>query len=197
MKASRVLKRSIDISRADGTARAVSPILLVNYARALRDVARLQEAEDYSTRANARARDQGNQVITDQPLIVLADVDIDLGRIDQAARLVAELEPRLQGNLPAAHIAFASLASEKSLIEKARGRMDRRWIWPTKPCRSPKLPSRLEDRAPTASPRCSYGAPLVELDLKLPNDALGDANHAFGILQSGKTGTYSSSMGRA
>jgi hypothetical protein len=37
----------------------------------------------------------------------------------------------------------------------------------------------------------------VELDLQRAQEALSDANRAVGILEAGKRGTYSSSMGRA
>lgn len=197
LEAERVLKRSIDISRADYTERTVSPMLLVNYARVLRDLARLQEAEDYALRGNARARDQGNQVITDQSLIVLADVYRDLGRTGRAAELVAELEPRLRRNLPAGHIAFAALASQKSLLEQAGGRMDAALELANQAVSIAEASIKAGGQGADGITVLLLRRSLVELDLERAQEAVTDANRAVGILQAGKPGTYSSTMGRA
>ena len=197
LEAERVLKRSIDISRADNTEKVVSPMLLVNYARVLRDLARLAEAEDYALRGNTRARDEGNQVITDQSMIVLADIYRDLGRAGRAAEFVAELEPRLRRNLPAGHIAFAALASQKSLLEQARGRMDAALELANQAVSIAEASIKAGGQGADGITVLLLRRSLVELDLQRAQEALGDANRAVGILQAGKPGTYSSSMGRA
>ena len=56
LEAERVLRRSIDISMASGTEEAVQAMPLVNYARALFDLGKLDQAGDYAERGLAKAQ---------------------------------------------------------------------------------------------------------------------------------------------
>jgi serine/threonine-protein kinase len=117
----RVLRRAIEISRAGQTEDAVSPMLLVNYARALRELHQLNKAADYAERGYAKAQKSGAQVVIGQSLLLRAAIYSDLNDLPRATAMLDEVEPRLHQSLPAGHIAFASLASNRALIAQARG----------------------------------------------------------------------------
>ena len=121
LEAERVLARAIAIGRDDRGEITVSPILLTNYARVLRDLGRLDEAADYAERADVKARHAGIGFAVDQALLLRGTIYRDQGRFALAHQMFAEVEPRLRSNLPAGHIAFASLAAERALLAQAEG----------------------------------------------------------------------------
>ena len=63
LEAEKTYRRAIDISRANQTEDAVSPVLLYNYAGVLRELGRFSEAADYAERATAKARKAGEQIL--------------------------------------------------------------------------------------------------------------------------------------
>jgi tetratricopeptide (TPR) repeat protein len=119
--AERIYRRAIDISRTDETEAAVSPMLLINYARALLELGRANEAKDYAERGRAKALDVGDEVIINQSLLISIAIDVARGDAALGAAHLAEVEPRLRRDLPAGHIAFASLTFYKALVAQARG----------------------------------------------------------------------------
>jgi tetratricopeptide (TPR) repeat protein len=124
LDAERAFRRAIQISSTDGTDGAVSPMLLNNLARTLRSLNRLPEARRHAERAYARAQRMGQQVVMDQSLIQRSAIYREVGDLNGAARVLAELDTRITRNLPAGHIAFAALASEQALLAAGRGDMD-------------------------------------------------------------------------
>lgn len=118
-----VLRRAIDISRAGQTEDAVAPMLLVNYARSLRELHQLSRAADYAERGYAKALQSGAEVVVGQSLLLRALIYTDMGDTQRAAEMLNEVEPKLRRGLPAGHIAFASLASSQALLEQARGNL--------------------------------------------------------------------------
>jgi eukaryotic-like serine/threonine-protein kinase len=121
LESERMLRRAIAISsdhRGEGT---VSPMLLVNYARAMRHLGRHEEAADYASRGLAKGRQVGHQVVTNQAQLELGRAYLDLGDIDGARAMLDEVEPRLQNALPAGHVAFAVVLLERSRVAHARG----------------------------------------------------------------------------
>ena len=121
LEAERLYRQAIQISSADSRERNVSPMLLNNLARALKDLDRAREAANYADRACAEARRSNDEIVVNQSLIVSEGAYRGLGDLGRSARLLAELEPRLKRMLPAGHAAFASLASEQALLDQARG----------------------------------------------------------------------------
>ncbi len=113
--------RAIDISRADQSDRGVSPMLLINYARVLHSLNRLDEAADYAERGYATAQKSGAVAIVNQSLLERARIYDDQHNPDRAAAMLAEVEPRLRKDLPPGHYAFASLASEHARLQMERG----------------------------------------------------------------------------
>ena len=117
----RVLRRAIEISRAGQTEDAVSPMLLVNYARSLRELHQLSKAADYAERGYSKAQQSGAQVVIGQSLLLRAVIYTDMNDLPRATAMLDEVEPKLRQGLPAGHIAFASLASNRALIAQSRG----------------------------------------------------------------------------
>jgi tetratricopeptide (TPR) repeat protein len=122
-EAERVLRRALDISRDDRGEDVVSPMLLVNYARVLRDLHRLDEAADYAERAYEKARAAGDDVVINQSLLLRGATYRERGDLARARDMFDLVEPRLRAQLPAGHIAFASLASERGVLAQAQGHL--------------------------------------------------------------------------
>jgi serine/threonine-protein kinase len=118
-------RRAIRISSHDEGEQGVSAMLLNNLARALKDLDRFPEAGKYADGAYAEARTKHDEIVVNQSLIVRQGVCRELGDLDRSASLLAELEPRLRKMLPAGHVAFASMTSERALLEQARGDIER------------------------------------------------------------------------
>jgi len=121
LDAEKLFRRAIDISRADQSERGVSPMLMVNYARTLRELGRPGDAADYAERGYARAVEAGNEVVVNQALLVRARIYREQGNLNRAQAMLSEVEPRLRKALPPGHLAFARLAAEYSLLASARG----------------------------------------------------------------------------
>jgi len=116
-----IYRRAIDISRADATDEAVSPMLLINYARVLRDLGHPEQAAAYAASGYEKGLASGHEVVVNQALLLRASIYRDLGDLQRAAAMLAEVEPRLAAALPPGHVAFASLASERAQLVQAAG----------------------------------------------------------------------------
>ncbi len=121
LDAARAFERAIAISRQDQSDEGVSPMLLVNYARALQEVGRLDEAASYADRGYARAKRAGAEVLVSQASLLRSSIFRSQGDLERSAQLLSEMEPWLRKNLPAGHIAFGSFASQQSLLAQAQG----------------------------------------------------------------------------
>jgi tetratricopeptide (TPR) repeat protein len=122
LEAERLYLRAIDISRVDKTEETVSPMILNNYAKTLRQLARLNEAADYAERAYVKAKQADDQLVLYQALYVRALIHLDQGDVTRAAAVLAELEPILRRSLPPGHYWFGALASAQARV--ASGRRD-------------------------------------------------------------------------
>ena len=118
-----VLRRAIDISRAGQSEDAVAPMLLVNYARSLRELHQFNKAADYAERGYAKALQSGAEVVVGQSLLLRALIYTNMRDTQRATAMLDEVEPRLRRGLPAGHIAFASLASNRSLLDREGGNL--------------------------------------------------------------------------
>ena len=198
LEAEKLFRRAIDISRADQSEQGVSPMLLVNYARTLRELGRPDEAADYSERGYAKAVEAGNEVVTNQALLLRARIYREQGNLTGAETMLSEVAPRLRRALPPGHLAFARLATEYSLLTSARG----------------ELPAALQlaNQAlaiAEASIKAGQGGtdylssvlvPRSDIERQLgrANDAAMDAARALNLLQkSVEPGAFSSDLGHA
>ncbi len=120
-EAERLFRKAIHIASADRTGASVSPMLLNNLARTLRDLDRLPEAADHAERAYAEARRIGDEIIVNQALGMRSAIYRQQGELDRAGEMLRELEPRVERLFAPGHIFFAALASHKALLFQARG----------------------------------------------------------------------------
>jgi len=121
LEAERVLRRSIDISRASGTEEAVQAMPLVNYARVLFDLGKLDQAGDYAGRGLAKAQAAGDEVPIREGLLLLAAIYRGQGDRDRASGMVSEAAARIGRSLPPGHSAFAGLLRQRALNAQAAG----------------------------------------------------------------------------
>jgi eukaryotic-like serine/threonine-protein kinase len=120
-EAEKLFRRAIDISRAGQTEETVSPILLNNYAKTLYQLGRLDEAADYAGRAYAKAQQIGNPIVFYQSLYGRALICIEQHDFNRAARMLAEVGPRLQKSVLPGSFWFGLLASAQALLASGRG----------------------------------------------------------------------------
>ena len=116
LEAEKAYRHVLDISRDAGGVDSVSPLVLINYARILRELDRFDEAAATAERANARAVQLKNEVAIMQALMERSSVYLGMHRPEQAESVLAEVEPRLRKSLPPTHYAFASLAGRRALV---------------------------------------------------------------------------------
>jgi tetratricopeptide (TPR) repeat protein len=112
---------AIEISKDGSSDHAVSPMLLLNYARVVRDLGRLEEAAELAERAYDKAQASHLEVVVNQSLILRGSIYRERKQLQPAIEMLVELEPRLRKALPVGHMAFASLAIEKGLNAQASG----------------------------------------------------------------------------
>ncbi len=197
LEAEKTYRRAIDISRANQTEDAVSPVLLYNYAGVLRELGRFTEAADYAERASSKAQRAGDQILIGQADLQRARVYRDRHDFARANLLLASLEPRLRRLLPPKHYAFASLASDKALLAQAEGD-------PSTASRFANQAVEIDEASIRRGGPCAAYLPIllarrsaVELDLGERDKAAADAARAVGLLQSStQVGAHSSNMGR-
>jgi serine/threonine-protein kinase len=113
LDAERLYRRAIEISKTQDAEDTVSPVVLSNYARSLRELNRLDEAAVYADRALAVAQRSGseiNRVLLERAKIYMAQKDSV-----RAAATLSDVEARLRKVLPAGHFALGVLESEKAV----------------------------------------------------------------------------------
>jgi serine/threonine protein kinase len=198
LEAEKLFHRAIDISRADQAEQGVSPMLLINYARTVRELGRPGEAAEYAERGYAKAVKAGNRVVTNQALLVRARIYRDQGNLTRAEAMLSEVEPRLRRDLPPGHLAFASLAAEYSLLASARGDL------PTALQLANQAVAIAEASMKAGQGGDDYLSSVlvprsdIERQLGRPDDAVIDAARALNALQkSTEPGTFSGYLGHA
>ncbi|HLX28497.1 MAG TPA: serine/threonine-protein kinase [Casimicrobiaceae bacterium] len=120
LRAEPLLRHAIEISESDAARSGVSPMLLANYANVLNALARYEEARSYIENAASQARGAGDEVALNVALMMQFGIDLDRNDLARAQRALDEVEPRLRRMLAPGHYAFASLASDRSLLAQAR-----------------------------------------------------------------------------
>jgi eukaryotic-like serine/threonine-protein kinase len=194
LEAEKRFRKAIQLSSADGTDQNVSPMLLNNLARALRDLNRLSEAADYAERAYAKGRQTGEEIVVNQSLIMRGSIYRQMGDLDRAAAMFSELDPRIRRMFKPGHTFFATLASQRSLLYQARGDLQAAIaaadfsiaVAEASPTGSDYLPSFLLRRSG------------IELAMGRLEAAAADAERALRMEQkAAEPGTFSAAIGRA
>jgi serine/threonine protein kinase len=194
LEAERLFRQSIAISSTDKAEHRVSPMLLNNLARSLRELHRLPEAADYAERACAAARRAGEESVVNQSLMQRASIYRMMGDLPRATETFAELEPRLKRMLPDGHIFFASLASQRALLEQARGDLDAAIVQADRSLALAEASSQGLDYLPSFLLRRSD----IQLQAGRRDLAEADAGRALGLVrQAVEPGTRSFELGRA
>jgi serine/threonine-protein kinase len=193
-----IFRRAIEISRADNTDEAVSPMLLLNYGRTLRELGRLDQAADDAERAFAMAQDSGQQVVINQSLIEMARIYREKGDLDRALAMLAEVEPKLRRVLPGTHYAFAGIASERSLVSLSRGDVRGALTLANEAVAIDEEAIKTGKQGAGQLPVFLLRRSTVELQAKRSEDASVDADRAVKLLNAeAQLGTFSCNLGRA
>ena len=193
----RVLRRAVEISRAGKTDDAVSPMLLVNYARALREVHRTDEAADYAERGYAKAQQTGAGVVIGQSLLLRSMIYLDRGDLSRATAMLDEVEPRLRRGLPPGHIAFGSLASDRALIAQAQGDLPAALDFSNTAVAISEAAMKAGRLGGDYLPTFLARRAGVEVQLGRADQAEADASRGLSLSQaSAQVGTFSSTLGR-
>ena len=121
VEAERRLRRSLEISSADGGDANVSPVVLNNLARPLLDLGRVAEALDLSERALAKAERAGQEIAVYQSQMQVARAYRDRGDLHRAGQILEAVAPRLAKLFPAVHPAFGAFESDRALLALAQG----------------------------------------------------------------------------
>lgn len=125
LEGEKLLRRSIELHRADATDAAVSPMVLTNYAQELEDLDRFDEARDYALRAYQAALQAGDEIVVNTSLLRLARIYRAQRDYARASQMLDEVEPRMSKALPPGHYAFSAPLTERALIALGQGDPDR------------------------------------------------------------------------
>jgi eukaryotic-like serine/threonine-protein kinase len=198
LEAERLYRRAIEISAVDQTQDSVSPMLLNNYAKVLRELGRLDEAADYAERGFVNARRVGPQIAVTHLLLERAKIYTLQHKPDRSAAMLAEVEPMLRKALPPGHFAFATLASDEARNALESGDIPA----------AMKLANQavsIDEAAIKAGGEGNYSLPgvlicrsTVELAARHPDQSAAEAARAVALLQAGVSqGKVSSKLGDA
>lgn len=198
LEAERIYRRAIEISRTDQSEQGVSPMLLNNYASTLDDLARLDEASGYAERAYARARQAGDEVVTNQSLLTRARIYRNQHDFARGFAMLDEVEPRLRKDLPPGHHAFGSLLSERSLLELERGDLPAALRLANQAVNAVEAANKAGKAGRNFLPTLYQRRAKVELQAGRPDVAATDVALALNLLQKDlPPPTLSSKSGRA
>jgi len=198
LEAEKYYRRAIAISRVDNSFEGVSPMLMINYARTLRELGRHGEAASYADRAYAKAQHTGNQVVLNQTLFVGARIYREQGDLDRAEAMLAELEPRLEKSYPPGSLSFATFATERALVALARGDAPLALQQTNQATQITEAALAAGQGAEDALARVLVPRSDIERQVGHTDDAAKDASKAVAILQkAAEPGTFSSYLGHA
>jgi len=113
--AEEILRRAIAVNKAAGSDHAESPMLLTNYARTLRSLAKYDEAAATAEQAVQMAKRHGVDQAADQAVTLLADIYIDQHAYARSLAIQQEVEPRLRRHLPPDHYVFWVMLATRAL----------------------------------------------------------------------------------
>jgi tetratricopeptide (TPR) repeat protein len=193
----KILRRGVDISSADASEDGVSPMLLINYASALQDLRRMDEAANYAERGYAVAKKARHNVAVNQALLLRERIYLDLGQTDRALAMLDEVEPRLKHDLPAGHYAFASVTMERGAIADAKGDHETALRLATQAIAMNEAAIKAGGQGKPMMPMLFAKRSKFEVELGRPDEAVADARRALEMWQAiQKPGVASTILGR-
>jgi tetratricopeptide (TPR) repeat protein len=198
LQSANAYRRAIAINRTDQTESTVLPTLLHNYSIALRDLGRFAEAADYSDRARQRAHMTGNEILVTQASLQRSRIYRDQHQYAETQAILQELEPKLRSILPPGHYAFASFASEKSLLAEAQGNLPLAMQLANEALAIDEQAVKAGGQGAVYLPILLVRRSAVELKMGKQEQAAADAARAVDLLRTNmEPGALSSTMGRA
>jgi eukaryotic-like serine/threonine-protein kinase len=198
LDAEKVYRRVIDISRDGQTEEAVSPMVLNNYARILRQLDRLDQAADYAERAYTKAGKVGDQLVVNQSLLERSRIYLAQHNLSRAEAMVAEVEPRLRQSLPSGHYALAGLAGQKALFALEKRDIAGAERYAGEAIEMDEAAVRSGGAGAFYLPTLLVTRSTVDIAAGHPAQGEADANRALTELQAkAKPGTFSSRLGYA
>jgi serine/threonine protein kinase/tetratricopeptide (TPR) repeat protein len=198
LEAQGIYRRAIEISRADESEGGVSPMLLLNYGRTLREVGRIAEAAAYVERAYAEAHGAGDEMVVNQATLMRARIYRDQGDFQRAAAMLSQAQVRFTRSSPPSHILLAVLASERSLLAAAKGDLQPALQLANQAVISAQ--ASMNARGPGIGLLGDLLRRRSEIELRLGqvDQAIADATRAVSVLKGrAQPGVFSSRVGRA
>lgn len=198
LEAEKIFYRALQLSRDNHGDQAVDPLLLVNYARVLRELSRNEEAQGYAERGLKGATDAGDEVTTNQVLLELARIYRQAGQYSRSNAMLNQVEPRLRKNLPPGHYAFSSLASERELTALAAGDLPAATHFAKEAMQILQASIKNGKQGSQFLPALLGRQSRLEVKLGQANQAAADAAEQLSLVQKNcEPGRYSSNLGYA
>ena len=149
-------------------------------------------------RAYTKAKQGGDEVATSQSLILRAVIYRERDDPTRAEAMLSEVEPMFRRNLPAGHLAFASLMLQRALIARARGDLRTALEGANKVLTMTQAGIKAGGQGADFLPTILVRRSDLYLQLQRAGEASADAATALGMLQrAAQPGTFSATLGRA
>ena len=133
-----------------------------------------------------------------QSLLLRATIYRRRGDLQSAGLMLTEVEPRLRRDLPAGHIAFASLMSEQSLLAQARGDPQAALDLANQAMAMAEASVKARHQGVDFLPELLLRRSDLKRVLDRPDEAVADATRALKMLQAAaQPEAFSTSLGQA
>jgi serine/threonine protein kinase len=197
-EAERLLHSALDIFRQTQPEDTASPALLQAYAEVLLQLGRTDEAATYAERAHAKAEQGANHLIAAQTAVKWAKVYRYRGDLRRAVALLDEGEGAMRRDLPPMNYVFAVIASERSLLAKARGDISTALELADQAVRQDEAVINAGELGDFVLPQFLTRRSEIELQVGKVEQAIADATRAVKLAQvPNGPGGYSVYLGRA
>jgi len=198
LEAERLLRRSNELEQTGQPGQAGTPIRLSNYARALLELGRLDEAASYGQRALAEATrlDQRNAMVQSQ--LWLARIYLAQHDLAHAAATLDEAEAALRKFFPQRLSFFSYVSSGRALIARERGDLPAAQALIDDAVAKMTQAIQLGQGSPVYIPIVLTNRAEIELAAQRLQPADADLHRALDLLLAGaQPGDYSVYVGRA
>ena len=125
LEAEKIEKRAIMSLQVGNNFDAVPPNYLIDYAKMLYKLNRLDDAADLLQRAYDKGKVGQNRIVMGQSLIVLTRIAIAQRKFDLAVARLSELDPLMHRILPPGHYAFSVLTTDRAMLALGQGDISR------------------------------------------------------------------------
>jgi tetratricopeptide (TPR) repeat protein len=198
LEAERVYRRALEIQRRGQAEDTVAPVTLNNYARALQELGRFQEAAHYAELACAKAQKTDDRAAIISSLMLRAGIYRNLHDLTRASVMLAEVEPRLRRSLPSGHYGFASFASAQAMLALAKNDLPLAQRQADRSVEITEAAMKNGGEGSNFLPIFLVRRSTIELEARRSDQAVADARRALDLTQAvTQPGTYSLYVGRA